>query len=86
MQKSKKYIVAIILMIYLLDIWATTKMRGSNRNDNILKSSNPLQKALDWAKYALYQESNIGVHYVWGIESSLLLDPSQSKWKMQNRG
>ena len=70
----------------ILNLVCLTQIKISNTPEKILKSSNPLQKFIDWGMFELYSDPDIVVNYVWGLEPELVNDPNLSRWKTPNKG
>jgi hypothetical protein len=74
------------LVIACVDLACLFKVTVSNTPEKVLKSSNPFQKALDWASYELQTTTSIGVTVAWGLEPQLALDPSLGRWEAPTDG
>ena len=82
-----RYLILVTgLALYALDIWCMATLTTSSQPDAILKQSHPIQKALTWGKYELWQDTKIDINFVWGVKPQLWLDPSQNRWKAQTEG
>jgi len=64
-------IIIIAIILYGINCYALVGMKTTNKPTSILKQSNPIEKALNWAKYELWTESSIGIEFNWGVEPSL---------------
>jgi hypothetical protein len=58
-----------------------TKLKTTNVPDSILKASNPIQRAFDWATYELWQQETIYLDIIYGIKPELLVNPDTTKWQ-----
>ena len=65
--KIRYAMVLIAAIIFGLNAWGMSTLQTANRPEAVLKNSNPMEKALIWARYELWQDATIGIDYNWGI-------------------
>jgi predicted RND superfamily exporter protein len=53
--KCRHFLIALILFIYAMNVVLTFRIETTNIPDAVLKESNPVQKAYNWANYELWQ-------------------------------
>jgi len=67
--KQHKILIFIFLALAVVNVWSCAQLQTSNRNENMLKDSNGLQKALNWKQYELWKDEQIKpVQFNFGIE------------------
>ena len=62
------------------------QIEHESKDPIILRASNPIQKALIWYKYDLYQDDTIEIEFIWGLQPKLLIDPERSQWLARDDG
>lgn len=76
--KYRQVIITLGLVMFILCGYAATQLTTSNKPETLLKKSNPLEKALTWVQYELYQDAEIPVYFNWGIEPEMWDNPEMT--------
>ena len=86
MYRLKFWILALTLIVAGINVLCLSKIQISNQPDQVLKSSNLLQKTIEWQTNGLYKPQSIYVDFVWGIDKYIAQNPDTTKWKPPNKG
>jgi hypothetical protein len=80
--------VAIVLGVVISGVnsYLATQLETTNKPDAVLKDTNRIQMAIDWAAYELYRDLSIDIDIYWGVEPKLWEDPTQTPWYRQEKG